>query len=1047
MTLKNLEVKWSAYFSGENCPPVLGLAALSEEESESIHQLVAAELGQCSRPRWRTLFGLLHEFPACLAVWLARKAGEAYEAGAFWEKFGTLIGVTIPITQRDEFAQRFRSACRKTMAIWLPPAGPAGKNIVAEFLHQAGLPLDRCDGFAQHVRKVERSFGLPDADTPDAGEQLCEAVLDSLQPIPVPTLKRALRGPAGPRICEVALNVVLKRDFSGINPRLGQELERVFEHTISIRPPVHQPFLRLGEDLGSLEIIGPRQDSSLIGAGGLTWLVDGRRFPTPRSEEFVLPVTDRPRVVLELAGLVLGALPPHTFVLRLDDLTEPFILFDERTRRQRRASGSLPAGLYWLLHRATDVLVGAEQRYEWADGERALSLVRIRPGAEAALEGGPGGPWHFGATLTPFFDPVGERLTHEAGAPICFGWQEMPFVWLPIEETDLARFTQWCVRLSGHDIDCSWALSRTGDEAGGMVKCRTECGDFLTTLSPGMHRFELALSRSAHGRTEARAEYWLWQGLRGYDTGGFQLDASPKNLLPLKCSGFGIGATTIRHLADRHRRHTLAFEVGREQVDFHWSQAGIFLESLERQAGKQAEPRPHHLNEVFSASLNSARWLRIWLAGQSHWEIVVAGRIWQRYVGGDRREFVELSLASLATAFPQGGEIRLRLNGGERLVARFSSPLQPVALDRLEDQTHKGFQFWFSEPVTSIRPVLRELASGQRRALDGQQFGSSGHCVFTAPDLPQVKCSNIVDPTALGAAFGHPVTLSVTKQGWPEGLWLIELEVQRDEHADWEPVALRGCEYAPLLILAYNGQALATTRARLVWAVALRAPLPDLTLDDAGRAELLELLVDLIALRQRRIASAARQDMGWLKDAVRALSQLAGRMARQADGSGLQTQLLNFACQDSNRMGFVHLPGLLALPASEYRELPTGDPLNDALRRCGRLAAADSVAAAVRHDMSFLDIDVIGFSQTSRRLRQHRMAGHLQPISMALITNITGRVCWEYRTATSLLLTGLAKERWGKLIPYGHWPNSSDDTTMQRTICISAPLVRYWVAR
>ena len=353
-------------------------------------------------------------------------------------------------------------------------------------------------------------------------------------------------------------------------------------------------------------------------------MVDGRRFPTPRSEEFVLPVTDRPRVVLEMAGLVLGALPPRTFVLRLDDLTEPFILFDERTRRQRRASGSLPAGLYWLLHRATDELVGAEQRYEWADGERALSLVRIRPGAEAVLEGGPGGPWHFGATLTPFFDPVGERLTHEAGAPICFGWQEMPFVWLPIEETDLVRFTQWYVRLSGHGIKRSWALSRTGDEAGGMVKCRTECGDFLTTLSPGMHRFELALSRGAHGRTEAQAEYWLWQGLRGYDTGGFQLDAPPKNLLPLRYSGFGIGATTIRHLADQHRRHTLAFNVGGEQVDFHWSQSGIFLESLERQAGKQAEPRPHHLSEVFSASLNSARWLRIWLAGQSHWEIVVA---------------------------------------------------------------------------------------------------------------------------------------------------------------------------------------------------------------------------------------------------------------------------------------------------------------------------------------------------------------------------------------------------------------------------------------
>ena len=68
MTLKILEAKWSAHFSGDNCPPVLGLTALSEEESEIIHQLVAAELRQCSRSQWRTLFVLLDEFPACLAV-------------------------------------------------------------------------------------------------------------------------------------------------------------------------------------------------------------------------------------------------------------------------------------------------------------------------------------------------------------------------------------------------------------------------------------------------------------------------------------------------------------------------------------------------------------------------------------------------------------------------------------------------------------------------------------------------------------------------------------------------------------------------------------------------------------------------------------------------------------------------------------------------------------------------------------------------------------------------------------------------------------------
>ncbi len=964
MTLQTLETKWRGDLAGENCAPVLGLAPLSEEESEVIRQLVAAELGQRLHSSWQTLFALLQKYPACLAVWLARKAGEAYEAGAFWEKFGALTGVSIPLNQRAEFAQHFRRACRKTMAVWLPPEELGGHNIVAEFLHQAGLPLDRCEGFAQHVRKVERSIGLPDADAPDAGEQLREDVLDSLQPIPVPTLKRALRGPAGPRICEVALNVVWTGGFAGINPRLGQELKRVFEHAGggSLRRSAHQPFLRLGEDFGSLEIVGPRQDTNLVAASGLTWIVDGRRIPTPRTDEFLLKVTDLPRVVLELAGLILGALPPRTFVLRLDDLAEPFILFDERTRRQRRVGGPLPAGRYWLLHRNADTLVGAEQRYEWLDGERVLSLFRVHPGAEAKLESGAGSSWRFTAARTPFFDVVGERLAHEDGEPICFGWPEMPSIWLPAEDTDHERFAQWRIYLRDGNIEHIWNLTRTDDEAGGMAKCRVDSGEFLVSLSPGLHRLEMTLRRGERSRVEAQTDYWYWQGLVRRDAKGFHLVAAPENLLYSECQGFGFGDITIRHLSDQNRRHKLTFDVGGAAEAFHWSQPGVFLESLERRDGQQAVQRSHHIGEAFSASLNSDRWLKIWLAGQAGWEIIVAGRSWQRDTAGDQREFVELSLASLATAFPQGGEIRLRLGGNERLLARFTSPLQPVTLDAVGDEAYKGFRFHFAEPVAWIRPVLRELASGLRRALDGQQFGTSGHCVFATEDLPHIECSNLVVETMPDAISGHPVTLNVPKQGWPEGFWLIELEVRRDEHADWEPVALRGHDHAPVFVWTRNGQDAPTPRGRMLWASsALGVQLPDdFALDDTGRAQLFELLLELIALRQRGMASAARQDMGWLKDAVRSLSQLAGRIARQAQNNGLQTKLLNLACQDSSHAGFVHLPGLLALPAGEYRELPVGDPLNDALRRCGRIAAADSVADAVRHDLTFLDLGVIG---------------------------------------------------------------------------------------
>lgn len=965
MSLGIRETKWSAHLSQETCPPVLGLAALSEEESDVIRQLIATELQQGAYSPWQTLFALIREFPACLAVWLARKAGEAYEAGAFWEQFGELIGVFVPNNQRAEFARRFRRACRTTMAIWLPPTELGGHNIVAEFLHQAGLPLDRCSGFAQHVRKVERDSGLPDADAPEAGEQLCDAVLDSLQPINVPTLKRALRGPAGARICEVALRVVLRGDFAGINPRLGQELERVFEHAKpgTLRRSAHQPFIRLGEDFCSLDIVGPRQDTALVSAGGLTWVVDGRRFPTPRTEEFVLKVTDRPRVVLELLGLVVGPLIPRTFVLRLSDLAEPFILFDERTRRQRRPTGPIPSGRYWLLHRAGDTLVGAEQRYDWCDGERALSLLRVRPGTEARLESGGDVSWCFAAALTPFFDAAGERLAHMSGEPICFGWSEMPFIWLPAEEAEEERLVQWRVHLRAGEIEHSWELRRADGEAGGMVKCRIDSDAFLVALSPGLHRLSLTLRRGERIRVEAQTEYWYWQGLVRHDANGFLLLASPENLLHAECRGFGFVATAILHLNDRHRRHTLTFDVGGAAEAFHWSQPGLFLESLDRRDGQQAEPRSHRLGEAFSASLNSDRWLRIWLAAQVGWEILVVDRSWQRDIGGDRREFVELSLATLATAFPQGGEIRLNLDGCERLIARFTSPVQPVAVVAVGDESHKGYRFFFAEAVEWVRPILRELASGQRFEFEGQRFEPSGNLVFAAENIPQIKCSNVVVETLPGAVLAHPITLNVPKQGWPEGLWLIELEVRRDEHASWELVALRGLDHAPVAISARNGQEVALTcRERMLWAAsAMGTQLPDdFALDDIGRDQLLDLLLDLISLRKRGIVEVARQEMSWLKDTVRSLSRLAGRIARQAQGSGLQTKLLNLACQDSSHAGFVHLPGLLALPAGDYRELPAGDPLNDALRRCGRLAAADSLAELVRLDFAFFDIDVIG---------------------------------------------------------------------------------------
>jgi hypothetical protein len=963
--LKELDGKWRKYLLSEDCPPVPGLAPLSDEEAEQIGRMVAAHSSlpiYRMRP-WGVLFALIETFPACLAVWLARKAGEAYEAGAFWERFGELIGITIPITQREEFAKRFRAASWSTMTTWLPPDELGGHNIVAQFLHQAGLPLDRCAGFAQHVRKVERTFGLPDVDAPDAGEQLRETVLESLQPIPVPTLKRALRGPAGARICEVALSVVLKGNFAGINPRLGKELERVFEHAgrETLRRSALQPFLRLGDDLGSLEIVGPRQDPSLVGDRGVTWIVDGRRYPTPRTEQFVAVVTDRSRVVLELAGLKHGNMPARTFALRLEDLAEPFMLFDEGTCKHRRFAGLVPPGTYWLLHRAADRLVGAEQTYEWPQDDRVLSRFSVRPGLNVRLESDLGRSWNFASTLTPFFDLVGESLSHEEREPIYFDWEQLPDVWLPSDEVDPHRLAQWRVHLTNADEEHNWALSRTDNESGAMVKCRIEASDFLARMLPGMYRFGFTLRRGERTRAERQVECWYWKGLKGHSTREFQLFNQAHNMLLADCRGFAFDLGKIRHLKDQHRRHSLCFRVGDNRAIFSWSQPGLFLESLERSAGQHAKPRSHRLGEAFSASLNSSRWLRIWIAGYVDWEVIIAGATWHRSVPGDRREFVELSLASLALALPQGGDINLRVGTSEQLVARFSSPLQPVSVCTIEDDLAAGFRFEFSEPVAWARPTIRELATGQKWCLEGQEIGATGPCVFESSELPSIKCNcetQLEESTSTGS---HPLSILAPKRGWPEGLWLIELDTRREEGSEWERVILHGRDYAPVVIANPQNNLTAITRASLFWSsyngVASVSELAQL--DEEGRSDLFELLGELIELRQLGLIVAARRHMGWLKESVRSLSQLAGRVARQPHGDGFRLKLLNLACQDANHAGFIYLPGLLALPAGVYRELPTGDPLNDALRHCGSIAMADSVAELARSDFSFFDINAL----------------------------------------------------------------------------------------
>jgi hypothetical protein len=175
MSLTRFDFEWSKFLKSEDCPPILGLAPLPEDHYVAVSNLIAAEFGRPLRREaswlvlqaspYETLLWLLERYRAVVAIWIARKSGEAYDAGAFWEKFAEETGVTVPSNRRRDFAIAFRRACGQSMTNYTEPKEAGKRKYVETFLHQAGIPLDQCPLYSQILRRTERQYGLPDPNS------------------------------------------------------------------------------------------------------------------------------------------------------------------------------------------------------------------------------------------------------------------------------------------------------------------------------------------------------------------------------------------------------------------------------------------------------------------------------------------------------------------------------------------------------------------------------------------------------------------------------------------------------------------------------------------------------------------------------------------------------------------------------------------------------------------------------------------------------------------------------------------------------------------
>ena len=798
--LAELDVKWRAVLaSTKQGPPLLGLAPFSEDEEKEVTRLVLDAFAVSYGTPLDGMLRLLKRRPSMMLVWLARKAGAAYDDGKFWENLEREIGVGVPVPRRSELVITFSGHARVLMANFTPPPNLGAFHLMETLLFHAGLPLCHCGSFAKACRWVEQHSGLPDPESAEAGEELCNAVLECPYIQSIPILLKSLRGPAGPLVCAQALNLIFELDTPPANPRLTAALREAFESdsTRGPRRSARPPYLQLAADLCSLEIVGPRQDTALLVGNGTTWVINGIPHRRGPEEEFSVVLSDESRVEIELRGLVGGMSCRTVFEFDWAKRPKPFFVFDAASRREKRVNTettvTLRSGEYWLMHPTKMTVNDSNSRYDWPNRRNTISQLTLRPGHEVCLEGERATT--FRAAQSPFIEANGQIVRTDDDQRVHFGWTDLPEVWCPAEDE---RPTNWqlAVTLDKDKTPRVFTLDG-GEKVGDFLRFTVGESDWLKHLPSGLHHFQCMVTRGGR-RTECEQEFWYWAGLNDWTDGeGFACTSMPLNLHLPTCRGFEQADGLLCHQKDARRMHSLAFEVAGNIHSFCWSQSGLFLESFERRAGISAQPEAHRLESSFSADAKSPLWLRVWQIPSHQAEIYANGRSIQRFA--PNRTSVDISLAHLATLFPDGGNLARVACGLEMRIASFHRPLAVTSIKPDSSDGYESLSLQFGDEVRWVRPRVRELLSGREFRFDGKRFGTSGHCLFHTDGLPTVECSNIGRDSGLRCLFCR-ISIDVPKIGWPAGIWFAELEIRRDDTQSWQPARDELGGHAPLVL-------------------------------------------------------------------------------------------------------------------------------------------------------------------------------------------------------------------------------------------------------
>jgi hypothetical protein len=753
--------------------PFLGLYA--DLFTDSARRKLQETLGHVRDP-FATYLRAIEKWPATFAAYLTIHVVEGFgasgDAAVYPFVSSAIFGTQrhdLSHPERDRLWQTYRRACIR-LGLDVLPMGSVPNYMVAEYLHQAGIPVSFLPRIAKRMLNHATVAGVPEADDPQGIALWQETLLDRLgPPIPV-TARRAVEADHGGYYTRLFLRALGHEPVEPVGA--DRSIYQSVLNAISIDEADHG---RVLEQRLTIPKVVLRDD--LLGVelpAGAGW-----RIATDDAICEYEAGTEPRFIPFDLCSL-----PGSARIERSDgQWIREFPLWDDGRNNRLLAFDSAgllagasrlnadvplmvePGGLTLLTRFRPE---GCDTELTEVSSEPALYRLSLdlAPGESVRLHRGHAevsiiARSHPTLTLSgQTFRGIGGNLLRASGGLLVHGQ-------VPIELLEGANGGRLQAELSTPGLGDPVEVTVEPDPEGAF---EIDPGPICAAWRPGLGRLSVVLRRIGLRRSIARTATWLWNGVeRIEDRVRFHCSRLPGNLDRDTSDNLTIDASRnlVGFQTGQKRYFHLVFDLSTgRQVRFTGAVPGAFMRLARFHDGRVQE-RPLRRGAVLAVREGSREVLEVY---SSQGGILTLGGMRQEIpqVSGLKHlhlsslaQYLEPGVDRLCIEYPDGVfEPLLRLVAPHRVLGMRTDSAGGILRIRLD----------LPAAAELVRCTATDVLTGTERHLDLACNDVSAR--LDGRSLAWLACSE------RRGSGRYPHTLELPLERWPSGAWLLHVEAR-----------------------------------------------------------------------------------------------------------------------------------------------------------------------------------------------------------------------------------------------------------------------------